>query len=1008
MKKFLQHGLISFLLFFAVQVFAQNLIVEYEFDGTLSDRLEGSSLTAFGPEVISLHNNIESGFLEDNQGTYWYWQSNQTRGGGFWIDVDQNISENYSVGVRFSYNDIGSSWDKIIDYNNRGSDNGFYFYNGHLQFYEGGAVGTGSTTITQGQLVDLIITRGTGTPGPFKAYFVVDGTLITPAELNVSISGGKPVLVNGKPRFGFFFDDDATSSEATTGGKVYSIKIWDAALTEAEIQAAMNPSATISNVHITGTTGNPIVPKDVVVTILKEGVSIASTIAQNTDLSAWITNLPAGLIAKAKNQITAGSTSFTLEVYSTATEESSEAISMNIPASAISQDEDMLVAQNTDAKFGISPYTVSYNGNSNTSGTAPSDGASYFEGSTVTVLNNTGNLAKTGFTYQGWNSKPDGSGITYTGGESFIMGTSNVILYARWSENGTTPPGITTQAVSAISTTTATGNGNITDLGSPNPTAYGVCWSTSQYPSIDNANKVDKGSTSSTGAFTANITGLITATTYYVRAYATNNGGTSYGEQVSFTTGVINWTGNTNSDWNTAGNWSAGVPGIADDVAINSSDNQPVIGVDDNASCNNLSVNAGANLTIQHGGSLITNGNISNNGTINIAQTLANDGKWHFISIPNNSTIANTFLNQYLQSWDEANKIWQDITNPEILLSPIMKGYSLWSPGGGKGSFTFTGTPNTGNQSISLDYHDNSEQNDGANLLGNPYPSYIDWNQVTGYGSKYTWNGTAYDQRTEAGAGDGSRYVAPMEGFFVVTASAGNTFTLTNDVRTHNSAKKEASAVTNGIVLSANSETYSDALFIVFDESAAENFELPLDAWKFISGTTGICQLWSKCSDGSLAVDVRPEQETIQLGFTNNEAGTYSIELQEIDGISEATLEDTQLNQFHNLTNGAYNFGWQTTDSEERFILHLKATGTSDLEAQAVQVYAAGGQVYVRLDKSASYRQMTVFDLAGRVIAEYPLQKQDLQSFDLNYLSGVYLVQLNGENGTITEKVFLK
>jgi hypothetical protein len=102
---------------------------------------------------------------------------------------------------------------------------------------------------------------------------------------------------------------------------------------------------------------------------------------------------------------------------------------------------------------------------------------------------------------------------------------------------GEQPPIVTTQAVSNISTTTAMGNGNITYLGTTNPTAHGVCWSTSANPTIVDS-KVDKGAASATGPFTADITGLAEGTTYHVRAYATNSAGTSYGSDVTFTTGV--------------------------------------------------------------------------------------------------------------------------------------------------------------------------------------------------------------------------------------------------------------------------------------------------------------------------------------------------------------------------------------------------------------------------------------------------------------------------------------
>ena len=99
-------------------------------------------------------------------------------------------------------------------------------------------------------------------------------------------------------------------------------------------------------------------------------------------------------------------------------------------------------------------------------------------------------------------------------------------------------PTVTTQAVSGINQTLATGNGNITDLGTSNPTAYGVCWNTSGSPTTSDS-KVNNGAKSATGSFTASMNGLTGNTKYYVRAYATNDSGTVYGDQVTFTTSPV-------------------------------------------------------------------------------------------------------------------------------------------------------------------------------------------------------------------------------------------------------------------------------------------------------------------------------------------------------------------------------------------------------------------------------------------------------------------------------------
>jgi hypothetical protein len=96
-------------------------------------------------------------------------------------------------------------------------------------------------------------------------------------------------------------------------------------------------------------------------------------------------------------------------------------------------------------------------------------------------------------------------------------------------------PTVTTQAVSSIAAESAVGNGTITDLGASNATAHGVCWNTGGTPTTSDE-VTDEGGTSSSGAFTSAMTGLTPSTIYYVRAYATNASGTSYGSQVNFTT----------------------------------------------------------------------------------------------------------------------------------------------------------------------------------------------------------------------------------------------------------------------------------------------------------------------------------------------------------------------------------------------------------------------------------------------------------------------------------------
>lgn len=78
-------------------------------------------------------------------------------------------------------------------------------------------------------------------------------------------------------------------------------------------------------------------------------------------------------------------------------------------------------------------YTVTYDANGATSGDVPTDNTKYKENDKVTVLGNTGSLAKTGYAFGGWNTQADGEGTNYTADNTFNI-TANTTLYAKWNE----------------------------------------------------------------------------------------------------------------------------------------------------------------------------------------------------------------------------------------------------------------------------------------------------------------------------------------------------------------------------------------------------------------------------------------------------------------------------------------------------------------------------------------------------------------------------------------------
>ncbi|HBZ26521.1 MAG TPA: hypothetical protein DEO54_09865 [Rikenellaceae bacterium] len=99
---------------------------------------------------------------------------------------------------------------------------------------------------------------------------------------------------------------------------------------------------------------------------------------------------------------------------------------------------------------------------------------------------------------------------------------------------GDTPtiPSVTTADITEITSSSAICGGSVTNGGGAAVSARGICWSTDTAPTLsDNTTSNGNG----TGSFTSNILGLSPNTTYYVRAYATNPLGTSYGEEKNFT-----------------------------------------------------------------------------------------------------------------------------------------------------------------------------------------------------------------------------------------------------------------------------------------------------------------------------------------------------------------------------------------------------------------------------------------------------------------------------------------
>lgn len=217
--------------------------VNYTFEGNTLDTANGSTFTAAGGCPADPCNSSMSFGTEGGDG-YLEWSSTNLRGGGFDIDTDQTLTNTYTLLMKFSFADF-SLWRKIIDYLDRTSDTGFYIHAGKINFYQ---LGESTNSFTAGQAMTLMVTRQatTGTAGIFTVYSY-DGTAFN-QELQVTDTTGESIpapstLHPGGTKLGFFFDDTQTLDEATTSGKVFSVKTWNGTALSASDLASVATAA---------------------------------------------------------------------------------------------------------------------------------------------------------------------------------------------------------------------------------------------------------------------------------------------------------------------------------------------------------------------------------------------------------------------------------------------------------------------------------------------------------------------------------------------------------------------------------------------------------------------------------------------------------------------------------------------------------------------------------------------------------------------------------------------
>ncbi|MFZ4414144.1 MAG: FISUMP domain-containing protein [Bacteroidales bacterium] len=206
------------------------------------------------------------------------------------------------------------------------------------------------------------------------------------------------------------------------------------------------------------------------------------------------------------------------------------------------------------------------------------NGNSHWATANTTATNSTGFTAIPGGSRSTDNTVYDIGNIGYWWSSTEGTSTNNAWYRSLSNQNGTVTRGyfsksggmsvrclmgdfpmLTTTSASSITSTSFVSGGSISYNGNYPITSCGVCWSTNQNPTINDSKTSDS---NSSGTFTSNITGLTAQTTYYVRAYATNNYGTAYGTQLTVSTALPTITTTAISSITTSAATSGGTVGL--------------------------------------------------------------------------------------------------------------------------------------------------------------------------------------------------------------------------------------------------------------------------------------------------------------------------------------------------------------------------------------------------------------------------------------------------------------
>lgn len=524
---------------------------------------------------------------------------------------------------------------------------------------------------------------------------------------------------------------------------------------------------------------------------------------------------------------------------------------------------------------------------------------------------------------------------------------------------------------------------------------------------------------------------------------------TMYIDEISFgdppILGANNWTGSTDTNWDTASNWDNNVVPTAGDVAvIPNVANRPIasgpITLSEMLIQPGASVTAAAAvtntgiITVASGASFIAPTSVS--GQVTYERNLSTSN-WYYVSSPVVGQNVDAFVTalaletqgafQSFCAFDTAISNWVCYENASTFVGDFIngKGYIV-SLLGASGAISFTGTMNTGNELIMLDPTGN-----GYNLIGNPYTSFIDTGAMlsastAALSTETIWVFDASTNSYETKVTVDNFQLAPGQGGFIQSNGAAGNVVINEAFQSHQDPDtflRSAARTEIYLTLSDGSRLKNTRIYYI--DGATTGFDNGYDGPMFRAFSDPFSIYTHLVTDGigrDMGVQSIPNDDyenlVVPVGITVTSGTEFSISASSInlpDGL-DLYLEDRDNNTFTVLTTNS-DFTLTTTSSLNgvgRFYLHTVSSvlGINDTAlATNLQIYTtASTKELIIKGQLSGATTAELYNIEGKLMITKALDQFNASNVvnvsDLS--SGVYVVTVANAKQTKTQKVIIK